>query len=632
MPDTELECAMSRKDWLAAADGLLAPLEQFRSASGALIALPGRASWSGERSDALEGFARSFLLLALRVAGSGDPHGLLARYREGLLAGTDAQHEDAWPLIESRGQALVEAASIVIALDLTRELLWDTLDRQEQQRVATWLAPSAWVETPPNNWVLFRLVIQEFLAVSGFGHDDAVIDTALSRWNAWYDGEGWFRDGDRQSYDYYNAWAMHVYPWFFTRMHARRDAARAAAVAADAMERLREFLAQHVLFFGADGTPVYVGRSLIYRFGALAPLWIGELEGVSPLAPGALRRLTSRTLRRFLDGGALDERGLLTSGWLGAFPPMVQAYSGPASPYWSSSGFLGLLLPPSAPVWVEPESTTPVERDDTRRVMRAPGFLLSSTAADGIVRLVNHGSDNYPPLNPADDPHYSRLAYSSATAPSFDPGPVDNHIALLDAQGRPSRRGVIHRLDVTGEALGSQHRPFWLDADDQPIGAEGVTITTVSVVDGAFVVHVHIVDAEAPVTAPLRVGGYAITDAEGRPDDASPTCARVSSATLESALHALSDGLRPSIARGDASSPCGGDTRIPALSGVHRGTRSVHVVAAELRGADTIVPSPPRLSELAVEGDAVRVTIAFDSGASRALRISTSDRTASCGG
>jgi hypothetical protein len=540
MPDSEIEVALSRDDWVSAADRLLAPLEGFRSRSGALIALPGRASWSGERSDALEGFARSFLLLALRVAGSGDPHGLLLRYRDGLLAGTDVDHDDAWPTIESRSQALVEAASIVLALDLTRDLLWDTLDHREREQIATWLSPSARVETPPNNWVLFRLVIQEFLAVSGFDHDDAVIDTTLSSWNRWYDGEGWFRDGDRQSYDYYNAWAMHMYPWFWVRMHARRDASRAAEVGDTARERLREFLTQHVHFFGADGTPVYVGRSLIYRFAALAPLWLGEIEGVSPLETGSLRRLASRTLRRFLEGGAVDERGLLTSGWWGAFPPMVQPYSGPASPYWSSSAFLGLLLPATAAVWVDDESTTPVERDATSLVMRPPGFLLSSTPSDGIVRLVNHGSDNHPPLVGADDPHYSRFAYSSATAPLFDAEPVDNHIALLDEQGRASRRGAIRRLDVSGEALGSQHCPFWIGASNEIMAAEGTTITTVSVVDGAFIVHVHIINTPDPITMPLRIGGYAVAHPNARPNPSRRDPARVTSPLLVSALHPLS--------------------------------------------------------------------------------------------
>ncbi|MGX5696611.1 DUF2264 domain-containing protein, partial [Agromyces soli] len=71
MPPTG--ATMSRADWFAAADRMLGALAPFRSGSGALIALPGRVSWSGARSDDFEGYARSFLLLALRVAGAPGP-------------------------------------------------------------------------------------------------------------------------------------------------------------------------------------------------------------------------------------------------------------------------------------------------------------------------------------------------------------------------------------------------------------------------------------------------------------------------------------------------------------------------------------------------------------------------------
>lgn len=453
------EPALTRSQWFAAADRLLAALEPFRSASGALVELPGRPSWSGPRSDALEGFARSFLLTAFRVAGAAgeDPAGLLERTRSGLLAGTDPAHPDAWPAIVDRGQALVEAASLVIGLNLTRPWLWERLESAEQEQVAAWLAPSARVTTPDNNWVLFRVMVQEFLAGAGFAFDESVIDAGLDRIDDWYDGDGWYRDGDGQNFDYYNAWAMHVYPHLWADMHRRRDAARAREAKARYRERLSAFLPQHVRFFGGDGMPIFQGRSLAYRFAALAPIWLGELEGVSPLAPGATRRLTSRIIRRFTEGGALDERGILTNGWLGPFPPMVQPYSGPASPYWASKGFLGLLLPADSPVWTDEEQPTPLEESNDSLLLAAPGFLVQTSRDDGIARIVNHGSDHHPPLVGTDDPHYGRLAYSSATAPSFDPHPVDNHVALIDEQGRSSRRGAIERLPAAAGALASAH-------------------------------------------------------------------------------------------------------------------------------------------------------------------------------
>ncbi len=121
----------TRAHWEAAADGLLAAVEPYATADRALYHLPGdRVSGSGRLSDGLEGYARTLLLAAFRR-----DERTLARYADGLAAGPGG----AWPRIEDRGQPLVEAASIALALRLTRPLLWDRLDDAVRQRAAGWL-------------------------------------------------------------------------------------------------------------------------------------------------------------------------------------------------------------------------------------------------------------------------------------------------------------------------------------------------------------------------------------------------------------------------------------------------------------------------------------------------------------
>src|SRR5690606_20029461 len=176
--------------------------------------------------------------------------------------------------------------------------------------------------------------------------------------------------------------------------------------------------------------------SLTYRFAAAAPLWLGALFDATPLSPGTTRRMASGVLRYFVERGAVSPQGLLTLGWHGPFLPVTQPYSGPASPYWASKAFIGLLLPADHPVWTVPEETAPVEEADHVVALPAPGWLLHSTRHDGIVRLLNHGSDhNPPPPAPAgDDPHYSKLAYSTHAAPEAGEDGwtknVDNHLAV----------------------------------------------------------------------------------------------------------------------------------------------------------------------------------------------------------
>lgn len=504
-----------RAHWLAIADQQLAAVRRFASPRGASISLPARPSISGLASDGLEGFARTFLLAAFRVAGEGgaDPDGVLDRYRDGLLAGADPASPEAWPRIADRGQPIVESASVVIGLHFTRPWLWDTLDAREQALVCDWLAGATGAETPDNNWVLFRLVVQEFLASAGREPYQPDIDHALQRLERWYLGGGWYRDGGGDNFDYYVGWAMHLYPVIWTFMLERRDPVLARQYRAEFAERLGLFLEDYVYFFGGSGSPVFQGRSLIYRFGAAAPLWLGAWLDANPVDPGAVRRIASGALKFFVDGGAFGPDDTLGLGWLTPFEPMVQHYSGGASPYWASNGFVGLLVPADNPVWTAREQRAPVERRDTVRVLERPGFVLASTSADGIVRLANHGSDHHPTIEPGDDAHYSRLDYSSHTAPAYTAEPLDNHIAVV-VDGAASRRmRILRRRPIVHGTLVSAHHPVWGDTESE------WTVTTCVALRGPFELRLTLVEPPqgSSTAATAREGGYAVATREDSP-------------------------------------------------------------------------------------------------------------------
>ncbi|MFM9697279.1 DUF2264 domain-containing protein [Streptomyces europaeiscabiei] len=499
----------TRAHWEAVADRLLDGLVPYASPGLAQYRLPGRASHSGPLSDGLEGFARSFLLAAFRIAGSGGrvAPALIERYAAGLAAGTDPRGgAERWPAITDRAQPMVEAASMAIALHETRPWLWDHLDDAVRGRIADWLGGFVGADVNDSNWRLFQVITEEFLASVGAPHSRAEIDAGLARLEDWYRGDGWYTDGDGRKFDYYNGWALHLYPVLWARIAGPRAD---AGLVARHRGRLREFLAAHQHFFGADGAPVHQGRSLTYRFATAAPLWAGALADATPLPPGRTRRLASGALKHFAERGVPDERGLLTLGWYRPFLPVTQRYSGPASPYWASKAFLGLLLPESHPVWSAPEEPAPIDTADTTLALPGPGWLLHSTAADGLVRLVNHGSDRLPPppATADDSPHYARLAYSSATAPETPNTPQagpDNHLALLAPDGTPSPRGRIHPLGAEGRRAASRY---------------GDGIETVSVVHGPWEVRVHRV--ETPAGTPVREGGWAVADDTTPPTGAS---------------------------------------------------------------------------------------------------------------
>ncbi|MFC9126036.1 DUF2264 domain-containing protein [Streptomyces sp. NPDC057099] len=466
----------TRAHWEAAADALLTAVEPYATEDRALYHLPGeRTSWSGRLSDGLEGYARTLLLAAFRR-----DEKALERYATGLAAGVSG----VWPRIEDRSQPLVEAASIALALRLTRDLLWDRLDDGVRQRTAAWLGDALTAEAWPCNWELFPVTVGGFLAE--IGHEPeasrAAIDRGLERIERWYLGDGWYTDGDGRKFDYYNGWAMHLYPVLHAWLEQDE---RLLDLYGD---RLSRHLLDYARLFGGDGAPMHQGRSLTYRFATTAPLWLGALTGRTPLSPGETRRLASGALRYFLDRGAVDDKGLLSLGWHGPDASVLQGYSGPASPYWASKGFLGLLLPADHEVWTAAEEPGPAERADAVTPVGPPNWLLQSTRSDGVVRLHNHGSEDV-----RYDPYYTRLAYSTVTAPApSSSSSYDNSVIVGDD---PSRTG-IEPLGVGEGWAASRHT----------VGG-GARVTSAVLARGAVEVRAHLVAGAEPGTA-VRVTGW----------------------------------------------------------------------------------------------------------------------------
>ncbi|MFG3346797.1 DUF2264 domain-containing protein [Streptomyces sp. NPDC048018] len=554
----------TRAHWEDAADRLLHAVRPHASPRGGLIDLPGpRPSVSGPRSDGLEGYARTFLLAGLL---GDDAH--LARYAEGLAAGTERPGTggpESWPLASGTPQAVVESASVALALRLTRTRLWDRLDDRVRQRAVDWLLPALGPSPVDNNWWLFGLTVAGFLQDAGIETDRAAatIARSLDRIEKWWLGEGWYSDGDNRAFDHYNAWALHFYPVLHAHLAGDR------ALLDRYGRRLREHLDDHVRLFDANGAPLPYGRSLTYRFAAAAAPWLGALTGHTPLTPGATRRLASGALRYFLDRGATDARGRLTLGWHGPYEPVLQPYSGPGSPYWAAKGFLGLLLPADHPVWTATEEPLPAERADAVRPLGPTGLLVQSTVADGLVRLHNHGSNH---AGADDDPGYARFAWSTRTGPTTAPDPADNHFALLRPDGTATVRGPVGPLGTGPGRAVSRHTPL-----------PGVRVLSATLAHGRAEVRAHLV-LGAPEGTPVRQTGWA-THTGGPVSQLHP-------------VHGYGPGVTELPTGATLQGP--GPTRTPAVHGRTSGGETLFVALVSL----TAEPAPGPVAALAT----VRVT------------------------
>lgn len=586
----------TRAHWEAVADGLLRAAWRWATPRGALLDLPGPPSASGVRSDGLEGYARTFLAAAFRVSGAGgaDPYGWLERYAGGLAAGTRTPGRDdaeSWPVIRdihAGGQPMVESASVALGLRLTRPWLWDRLDSAVQDRAEDWLRGALRHVPAPNNWYLFPYTVAGFLESVGRGDAETarVRSRALDLLEGWYAGQGWYADGEGRAFDHYNGWALHLYPVLDGHLDGHLDdlpdqagrADRAGRQAAPHGDRLRTHLDGFSLLFGADGAPIHFGRSLTYRFAAASAVGLGAVTGHTPLPPGTSRRLISGSLRYFLDRGAVGADGLLGLGWHGPHAATLQDYSGPASPYWASKAFVCLLAPATHPLWTATEEPAPSEGPDRVLALAAPGLLVQSTRADGIVRLHNHGSDHVGPDQPEaahdEDPLYSRQAYSTRSGPTAIANTPDNHLAVVVA-GASSVRRRIHPLGAgQGNGWGwaaSWHRPVF------PGGAPtvpGLRVESVTFVRGRHELRLHRVYG-APYGARVEQTGWATG-----PDE-----------SLRSELHPVHGWEAVDEARAPAGTAFTGWASVPRLTAGAAGT-ALYAALAALAGTGEPDPAP----------------------------------------
>ncbi|QAY60248.1 DUF2264 domain-containing protein [Microbacterium protaetiae] len=575
----------TRDEWLAYADRLLAGARRWASPTGARITPPGAEGGYGHDVDGLEGFARTFLLAGFRIAGErgAGVDELIDFYSRGIAAGVDPSNPERWVRMTEHAQAKVEAASIALILDMTRPWIWDRLGATTQQRVIDYLAPVVGDDTyPPTNWLWFRVVVQTFLRSVGgpWSPDDIAADLALH--DRLQRADGWISDGPEQAYDHYVGWALHLYPVLWSRMQGAAELA-AGRTARD-VAALDRYLLDATALVGGDGSPLVQGRSLIYRFAAAAPFWAGVFAEVPSTSAGMLRHAANRIVAHFADHGVPDGDGLLTMGWHHQWRRLAQGYSGPGSPYWAAKGLLGIALPADHPVWSAPAEPLPIEHGDVLRTIVAPGWVVSGTTTDGIVRVVNHGTDHATPGTlVGDSPLYARLGYSTVTAPLHDGRawrePLEQSAVLVDRAGSATHRAAIELLGVRRDAdvavAASVSTSHWIDPDGQQVHhGSGITgrasvagrMTVCSVVRGPWELRLVRIDelAVAPDAVRLRMGGWALAG-DGLESTAFDGVATVRRGALTSRISAVEANASARIETRHDASPIGEVAAVPVI-------------------------------------------------------------------
>ncbi|MCD9490892.1 DUF2264 domain-containing protein [Photobacterium phosphoreum] len=324
---------------------------------------PGRPSQQSARTDAMEGSSRVLPTLAAWISqhGSqplaglnGQPLDLIAMLRNAFLAGTDPRHAGYWGTLHDYDQRICESADLALALWLSREHVWQPMTTAEQTQIITWFKQVNHCQTVDNNWHLFPLTVQ--LVIKALTGEDTVAYDKYERVKQFHVGDGWFRDGAKGNYDYYNAWGFHYSLYWLDQIDSSFDREFIHQTLAD-------FVSQYRYLFTAEGLPFF-GRSACYRLAAAAPLIMAIDQHSDVISAGEAQRAFATSLEYFIGNGAM-QHGAPTQGLFSDDTRLVDNYSGPASSFWSLRALnIALFCGDRCGLWQAEQQPLPIEQGD----------------------------------------------------------------------------------------------------------------------------------------------------------------------------------------------------------------------------------------------------------------------------
>lgn len=601
----------TRRHWEETFFVLMKGIVDSASPGGARQVIPGQRSHHGRLADELEGFTRSMWMAGPWLHGRDDgafTHAgatidVAAFYRQGILAGTDPDHKEYWGDIADYAQHLVEMAALAWFLYLSRPLVWDRFSDQEKQQVAAYMFQCTQVKYHHNNWLLFNVITNTALKCLEMPYSQEQIDTNLRACDHMYMDEGWYRDGDVNRIDYYNAWAFH----FYYLLWALMDGDSKPELAALHQKRVRDLARNFRYFFAGDGSVPCFGRSMIYRFGYLAPLALGQYLGCLDVPAGEIKTACNAGINFYLKHAILTDRNHLSMGFLQPCEAILEHYSCGGSPLWAAKAFSLLLLTEEDAFWQTEEAPLPIHRANFSEPIRSAGLLLVGEHRTGHVQLINHKSRHDKPEYNA---KYTKFAYSSIFSYEaraiYDSFNCDNVLQFSADNILFHQRWKMEHLYCTRDFNASRYPLYQTDEDGQ--------VATYTLVKDDSMINVHLVETTKALR--FREGGYPLGFEKGEVEIASAPGAEAAykdgKLTFIRALYGY-DGQEPAAPYGDDIN--GTNVRyhqsvVPKLTFAN-GAQRRFILASQVYGKvghDSLTQLMGLVTDFVVEGDTVTVT------------------------
>lgn len=474
----------------------------------------------------MEGFSRiMWALVPMLISGCPEAEPLWQSWREGIIHGTDPDHEEYWGDLGPFDQRMVEMAVMGMALCFVPERFYGDLTPAQQENLYRWMNQINLHDMPKNNWRFFRVLVNVGFRKIGRPVDAARMEEDLNLVESHYVGDGWYFDKATQR-DYYTLWAFHYYGLVYAAVMKDEDPERCRRF----IERAKLIAPRFACWFDGQGRAIPYGRSMTYRF-AQASFWSAmALCGVTTeeIGWGEIKGLLLRNMRAWMQLPIFDPTGVLTVGY--GYPNLCisEGYNAPGSPYWAMKVFAVLALPETHPFWqAEEKQYTPPQTYLDEHVR----LLLTRDEANSQVIAYAAGNHAYEHMH--EDEKYEKFAYSShftfsvvKEAGTLGKGAYDSMLAVKRV-GKDlwHARSGCESFQLTEKQVQCVWSPM-----------EGVRITTIVAPVGMWHVRKHVIATEYPLEA--AEGAFAVKkDWAGR-----RACDRIASARIADAGMALAHG------------------------------------------------------------------------------------------
>lgn len=371
----------------------------YLAPGNAHVCYPGLPSSNGAAIDAMEGFCRVLPMISAWIS-SGRPSAIFMDekhqvinlgtvVKDGLVAGTDPRSKAFWGYIRNKDQRLVEAADVALSIWFLRESVWAQLSLQEKQRIANWLARVNKCEISDNAWHVFPIIVNEVLSALGYQGDCKLSFAHYQRLKSFYVGNGWFSDGVKGEFDYYNAWGIHYALHWLRMINPAFD----PEFLDNSMDL---FVRKYKYLISVEGIPI-TGRSVCYRMAAPAPVIAASMRNLGDVTPGMARQALDCIWRYFIKNNAVSS-GKVTQGYWQEDARLLDNYSGPASCLWSlRSLVVALYAPPDSSFWLAAPQKLPIEEGNYEFSIPEIQWSIKGNMDTGNIQIIkenNHDNVN----------------------------------------------------------------------------------------------------------------------------------------------------------------------------------------------------------------------------------------------